>query len=108
MDIADNITKQIRKGVLDFIVLSTLQSGEKYPREIIEELDASGLSLVEGTIYPLFLRLCKNEFVTYEWQEAQGHPRKYYALTKKGHKALTHYMAEWEKLNSILDKINKG
>ncbi len=108
MTILDNITKQLRKGVLDFIVLSTLVQKSKYPRQIIEELEQHGLRLVEGTIYPLFLRLYKNGLVSYEWIEASGHPRKYYALTAKGHTVLQRYMDEWNILNAILTKVNEG
>lgn len=102
-----NITKQLRKGALDFIVLSTLVDTPKYPRAIIEELEQHGLSIVEGTIYPLFLRLYKNKFVKYEWHEAMGHPRKYYSLTKRGHAVLEQYMQEWQTLNSVLTHLNQ-
>lgn len=107
MNNTDNITTQIRKGALDFIVLCTLKNGQKYPREIIEELNNHGFNLVEGTIYPLFLRLYKNKLVTYKWQETTGHPRKYYSLTKLGHIALEKYSQEWQELNAVLNKINK-
>ncbi|HBB53117.1 MAG TPA: hypothetical protein DCZ80_04390 [Legionellales bacterium] len=61
--------------------------------------------MVEGTIYPLFLRLSKNNFVQYEWVEASGHPRKYYTLTEQGKEALEQYEKEWNALNNILYKI---
>ena len=58
-----NISTSIRKGVLEFFILATLKNEPKYPREIIEELNVYGLNLVEGTLYPLFLRLYKNELL---------------------------------------------
>lgn len=108
MNTQDNITKQLRKGALDFIVLATLQDEAKYPRQIIDELQAHGLSIVEGTMYPLFLRLHKNELVSYEWREASGHPRKYYSLTDSGRMALAHYVDEWKKMNAIISKVSRG
>lgn len=108
MKTIDNITTQLRKGTLDFIILSSLRSSSKYPREIIEDLNKHGFNLVEGTIYPLFLRLHKTGFVDYEWKEASGHPRKYYSLTSQGHIALKKYMQEWRELNLLLKKINEG
>lgn len=108
MNTTNNITTQIRKGILDFFILATLKNESKYPREIIEELNRYGLSLVEGTIYPLFLRLYKNKLVKYEWIEAAGHPRKYYTLTKEGIEVLNQYEKEWETLHSVLNKIKKS
>jgi len=105
MNIVNNITTQIRKGILDFFILATLKNKSKYPREIIEELNHYGLSLVEGTIYPLFLRLHKNKLVKYEWIEAAGHPRKYYSLTEAGIEVLEQYENEWEALHNVLSKI---
>ncbi len=99
------ISTSIRKGILEFFILATLKNQPKYPREIIEELNDYGLSLVEGTLYPLFLRLHKNELVQYEWIEAAGHPRKYYILSKKGIEALEQYEKEWETLHTILTRI---
>lgn len=105
MKTINNISTQLRKGVLEFFVLATLRNQSKYPREIIEELNAYGLNLVEGTIYPLFLRLVKQNLVQYEWVEAAGHPRKYYCLTSDGITALENYKNEWTLLNKVLDKI---
>ena len=100
-----NISTSIRKGVLEFFILATLKNEPKYPREIIEELNVYGLNLVEGTLYPLFLRLYKNELVEYEWIEAAGHQRKYYTLSKKGIEALEQYEREWKTLHKLLMKI---
>lgn len=108
MKTLDNITSQIRKGCLDFIILSALKKHPKYPREIIEELKRNGMNIVEGTIYPLFLRLYKNNLVKYEWIEASGHPRKYYSLTEQGQIALEKYMEEWERLTSVLHTMIEG
>ncbi|KTD35173.1 lineage-specific thermal regulator protein [Legionella nautarum] len=105
MNTINNITTQIRKGILDFFILATLKNKSKYPREIIEELNLYGLNLVEGTIYPLFLRLHKNKLVKYEWIEAAGHPRKYYSLTNEGMEVLKQHEKEWETLNVVLNKI---
>ena len=105
MNTTNNITTQIRKGILDFVILATLKNKSKYPREIIEELNRYGLNLVEGTIYPLFLRLYKNKLVHYEWVEASGHPRKYYRLTEEGIAALKQYEREWELLHNLYNNL---
>lgn len=99
------ITTQIKKGLLDFLVLAAIAKQAKYPREIIEQLNVHGLDIVEGTIYPLFLRLYKNGLVTYEWREASGHPRKYYSLTEQGQTVLGEYQEEWDKLTNVINKL---
>jgi PadR family transcriptional regulator PadR len=105
MNMNNPISTQIRKGILEFFLLSILKEKSKYPREIIDQLNHYGFNLVEGTIYPLFLRLSKNNLVQYEWVEASGHPRKYYTLTEQGKEALEQYEKEWNALNNILYKI---
>ena len=103
--IQQKIQSQLRKGILDFIILSDLKDGPKYPREIISDLSKAGLEIVEGTLYPLFLRLAKQNLVSYEWKEAGGHPRKYYKLTKFGERALNIYKDEWSSLTTIITNL---
>ena len=66
MDI-ENSKAQMRKGVLEFCILSVLSQGEKYPSDILEELKSAKLLVVEGTLYPLLTRL-KNEGIFYAHQ----------------------------------------
>lgn len=100
-----NIKSQIRKGLLDFVVLATLKKEAKYPREIISKLQKQGLDVVEGTLYPLFLRLVKQELVSYEWRETTGHPRKYYSLTRQGKKILKLYESEWKSISTTINHL---
>ena len=53
----ENTKAQMRKGVLEFCILSILSDGEHYPSEIIEGMKESKLIVVEGTLYPLLTRL---------------------------------------------------
>ena len=108
MNAISNIKTQIRKGALDFLVLAMLKNKPKYPREIMDELSQEGVNLVEGTVYPLFLRLFKKKFVQYEWIEASGHPRKYYTLSREGMTALKEYEREWRTLDNLLEKIKNN
>ena len=99
------IKSQLRRGILDFIVLAGIEKKAKYPREIIEELSRSGLEIVEGTLYPLFLRLKKQGWVDHVWDDSGGHPRKYYSLTKEGVAVLKVYKEEWKQLENIINTI---
>ncbi len=91
----------MRKGVLEFCILSVLSSGDAYPSDIIRRLKDANLIVVEGTLYPLLNRLKNAGLLTYRWQESQaGPPRKYYALTAEGQLFLNELRASWDELVS--------
>ena len=74
----ENTTAQMRKGVLEFCILSILKNGEAYPSDILSRLKKVNLIVVEGTLYPLLTRLKNAELLTYRWEESKsGPPRKY-------------------------------
>jgi DNA-binding PadR family transcriptional regulator len=52
----ENVKAQMRKGVLEFCILSILSRGDAYASDIIAELKKSKLIVVEGTLYPLLTR----------------------------------------------------
>lgn len=107
MEEQNRIKTQMRKGLLDFVVLASLKKEARYPREIISLLEKDGLDVVEGTLYPLFLRLMKQKLVSYEWRETSGHPRKYYSLSKDGKRALEVYETEWKHINTAITHFIK-
>ena len=81
----ENTQSQMRKGVLEFCILSIIQRGEAYPSDIIEELKKAKLNILEGTLYPLLTRLKNADLLNYRWVESSGGPpRKYFSLTEKG------------------------
>ena len=89
----------MRKGVLEYCILSILQNGEAYPSEIIEGLKEGKLIVVEGTLYPLLTRLKNAGLLTYRWEESKsGPPRKYYQLTKIGEQFLKELEITWDEL----------
>lgn len=105
----ENVKAQMRKGVLEFCILSILSNGDAYASDILKKLKESQLIVVEGTIYPLLSRQKNLGLLSYRWEEStQGPPRKYYALTEKGYEILNELEASWKELvdsvNSILKK----
>lgn len=81
----ENTQSQMRKGVLEFCILSVIRRGEVYPSDILEEMRASNLNILEGTLYPLLTRLKNAGMLTYRWVESSsGPPRKYFSLTAQG------------------------
>jgi PadR family transcriptional regulator PadR len=98
MDI-ENTKAQMRKGVLEFCILSILKRGEAYPSDIMAELKRAKLIVVEGTLYPLLTRLKNDGLLNYRWEEStQGPPRKYYTLTETGQEFLGELRKTWEEL----------
>ena len=83
----ENTQAQMRKGVLEFCILSILSNQEVYPSDIISRMKESKLIVVEGTLYPLLTRLKNAGLLQYRWIESKsGPPRKYYSLTPLGEK----------------------
>jgi PadR family transcriptional regulator PadR len=95
----ENTKAQMRKGVLEFCILSVLSTGDAYPSDIIRRLKDANLIVVEGTLYPLLTRLKNAGLLSYRWQESQaGPPRKYFALTLEGQLFLNELRASWDEL----------
>ncbi len=95
----ENTQVQMRKGILEFCVLHIIARGEVYASDMLEELTAAKIIVVEGTLYPLLTRLRKAGLVDYHWVEStSGPPRKYYKLTEKGTDFLEQLNATWESL----------
>ncbi|MEY3399421.1 MAG: hypothetical protein RL220_2015 [Bacteroidota bacterium] len=108
MDI-ENAKAQMRKGVLEFCILSVLARGEAYPSDIIAELKKARLIIVEGTLYPLLTRLKNDGLLNYRWEEStQGPPRKYYRLTENGIIFLKELRNTWEELANAVNQTTKS
>ena len=102
----ENTKAQMRKGVLEFCILSILSDGEHYPTEIIEKMKAGKLLIVEGTLYPLFTRLKNEGLLAYRWEESQsGPPRKYFTLTEDGKLFLRELTEGWKELTASVNLI---
>ena len=100
---------QMRKGLLVYCVLLLCKDGKVYSSEIIKQLRAAELIVVEGTLYPLLNRLSRDELLAYEWQESeQGPPRKYYWLTDAGRQLLHSLQAAYYRLHSSVQTLEKG
>jgi PadR family transcriptional regulator PadR len=96
----------MRKGILEFCILSIIKQKEAYPSDIIESLKNAKLIVVEGTLYPLLTRLKNDELLTYRWEEStSGPPRKYYSLTKLGNAFLEELESTWEELQQAVQQI---
>lgn len=102
----ENTKAQMRKGVLEYCILSILKQNDAYVAEILATLKASKMLVVEGTIYPLLTRLKNAELLSYRWEEStSGPPRKYYSITAKGNNFLEELHTTWADLSNAVQHI---
>lgn len=105
MDI-ENKFGQLRKGLLEFIVLKIIARRKVYAADILAQLRKTEFATQEGTLYPLLSKLRREGLLDYEWVESEsGPPRKYYVLKKKGEKEIYQFDAYWKQLTEQIAKI---
>ena len=104
----ENTKAQMRKGVLEYCILSIIQGKDAYTSDILEQLKGAKMLVVEGTVYPLLTRLKNTGLLSYRWEEStSGPPRKYYQLTDNGNKFLTDLKTSWTELNKAVKKLTQ-
>ncbi len=102
----ENTKAQMRKGVLEYCILSVLSRNSCYASDIIRELKEAKVIVVEGTLYPLLTRQKNAGLLRYRWEESQqGPPRKYYELTPEGREYLTDLDKSWQELVESVNLI---
>lgn len=95
----------LRRGTLEFCVLALLRRGPRYSVELVSRLaEIDGLTVSEGTMYPLLRRLWKGGQLDSTWQESPaGPPRRYYTITATGERDLAVFAKEWIKYRDAVD-----
>ena len=105
----ENTKAQMRKGVLEYCILSVLKDEDAYVAEILATLKDAKMLVVEGTIYPLLTRLKNAGLLNYRWEEStSGPPRKYYGLTEKGKLFLKELNTTWSELQNAVNLVTKS
>ena len=102
--------RQMKKGVLEMLVLKLLEGKEKYGYQLISELSekSGGLfDLKEGTLYPILYRLEDETLVVSRWSEPKGKEvsRKYYAITEKGRQTIVELNDLWTRFSDRVMQI---
>ncbi|MBP6685687.1 MAG: PadR family transcriptional regulator [Leucobacter sp.] len=119
----DDVTTQLRRGVVEYCVLGLLASEPMYGWQLASALTERGLIASIGTLYPLLGRLRDRGLIVAFEQSvgdrpglapegetpASGGPtRKYYRLTSLGTEHLDSFRAQWgpftENVNDIIRK----
>ncbi|MCI8540365.1 MAG: PadR family transcriptional regulator [Erysipelotrichaceae bacterium] len=97
------MNSQFKKGVLELIVLLSVNKKDMYGYELVNEVSKI-VNVNEGTIYPLLKRLTNEHyFETYLEESNEGPPRKYYRLTQMGREQKKTLLQEW---NTFHEQVN--
>jgi PadR family transcriptional regulator, regulatory protein PadR len=104
---ASEVLSQLRRGALEYCVLALLANEERYAFDIVRTLgQVDGMVTAEGTLYPLLSRLKKDGRVTTQWRDSDaGPPRKYYAITAEGRRALAEFATEWTRFRQAVEAL---
>jgi PadR family transcriptional regulator PadR len=103
-ELIEKMRLELRRGSLTIAVLAQLRA-EHYGYTLRKALEALGLSIDEGTLYPLLRRLESQGLLTSEWREEDKREKRFYRLSAEGRKVLSQLLTEWRELNASLDRI---
>ncbi len=106
----NNWQTQLRKGLLDIVILNMLQHGQCHGYEMVQILKRNErLKIREGNIYPILARLQTDGLVTsYSEASRDGPPRKYFKLTELGQEILIDMNAHWDHIIEGIQRVRKG
>lgn len=111
-DLPAGISRELKRGALELIVLQLLGPGEAYGYEIVTKLSAATegeLEVTDGTLYPVLYRLERAGFVSVRWETPErGVPRKYYRLTDDGKTELERLTHEWTTFARAMERLLKA
>jgi len=102
----ENLRLELRRGCVSLAVLAEL-GDERYGYTLRKSLTDKGISVDEGTLYPLLRRLEAQGLLTSEWREEESRPRRFYKLTAEGRRILNRLIEEWNALSTSLAGILK-
>lgn len=96
-DAIQNLMQELRRGTLVIGVLSQLHAPE-YGYSLVQKLNDNGMTIDQGTLYPLLRRLEKQSLLESNWEVEDPRPRRYYQLSDSGREALEALKTEWNEL----------
>jgi PadR family transcriptional regulator, regulatory protein PadR len=103
----ENLRNELRRGSLVLAVLTQLR-GEQYGYTLRKALAEHGMSIDEGTLYPLLRRLETQGLLVSEWREEEKRNKRFYRLSADGKLILKQLLVEWKSIDSSLNGILKG
>ncbi len=105
-DTSISLELELRRGVVVLATLSQLRV-PRYGYELRQTLADKGMSIEEGTLYPLLRRLESQGLLDSEWRTGEGSPRRYYVLNAQGTVLFKRLCESWAGLNSSMTRLLK-
>lgn len=106
----NNMVAELRRGTHMLSVLSQLKTNQ-YGYSLLQALEAKGVFIEAGTLYPLMRRLESQGLLSSEWDVSESRPRKYYRLSEEGLEVYQKLIDEWQKIVNeiklIVEEENK-
>src|SRR5271157_3291648 len=103
-EILENLRSELRRGSLIVAVLAQLGS-EQYGYTLRKSLEEHGISIDEGTLYPLLRRLETQGLLVSEWREHEKRNKRFYRLSPAGEEILELLLEDWEALSASVQSI---
>jgi PadR family transcriptional regulator PadR len=103
-EILENLRFELRRGCVVLAVLAALRA-EQYGYTLRKALDDQGMSIDEGTLYPLLRRLESQGLLVSEWREEDKRNKRFYRLSNEGRQVLKQLLVEWQSINASLGAI---
>jgi PadR family transcriptional regulator len=103
----ESLELELRRGLVVLAALSQLRTF-RYGYELRQVLAEHGLSVEEGTLYPLLRRLESQGVLHSEWRTGQGQPRRYYQLSPVGEELYERLTKRWRQLNDAMTRLQEG
>ena len=104
----DRLLQQLKKGVLEMLVLELICQTSTYGYDLMAQLKARSngqFALKEGTLYPILYRLEDDGMIQSAWSAGEGKnaPKKIYAATEKGQQERQRRFAVWQQFSHTVD-----
>ena len=97
---------QLKRGLLDVCVLSSIKNEDSYGYKIVRDIQPY-ISISESTLYPILRRLESAEMLTVYSVEHNGRLRKYYRINEKGLERLREFEDEWKEIEAVKNYITR-
>ncbi|MCF7925535.1 MAG: PadR family transcriptional regulator [Candidatus Izimaplasma sp.] len=99
------MSTQLKKGVLEMVVLSKVDTKDRYGYDIYQEI-SKNMAISESTIYPILRKMTKDGYTeTYLRESDAGPARKYFRLTQQGRSRLVELKKDWVKFQRVVNKM---